>query len=51
MQDITDRKQAEERLRESEERFHGVSKHAGAGIAILALDGRFLSCKKIINKS
>ncbi len=44
MQDITDRKRAEERLRESEERFRGIFEHAGTGIAILALDGRFLSC-------
>ena len=44
VQDITNRKRAEERLRASEERFRGIFEHAGAGIAILALDGRFLSC-------
>ena len=44
VQDITDRKRAEERLRESEERFRGIFEHAGTGIAIAALDGRFLSC-------
>ena len=44
VQDITDRKRAEEQLRESEERFRGIFEHAGAGIAIAALDGRFLSC-------
>ena len=44
VQDITDKKRAEDRLRESEERFRGIFEHAGAGIAISALDGRFLSC-------
>ena len=44
VRDITDRKRAEEQLRESEERFRGIFEHAGTGIAILTLDGRFLSC-------
>src|SRR5271157_4681544 len=44
VQDITDKKRAEERLRESEERFRGIFEHAGTSIAISALDGRFLSC-------
>ena len=44
VQDITDRKHAEERLRESEERFRGIFEHVGTGIAIAALDGHFLSC-------
>lgn len=42
--DITERKRAEERLRESEERFRGIYLHAGTGISITALDGRFQSC-------
>ncbi len=42
--DITDRKRAEEALRTSEERFRGIFEHAGTGIAILDLEGRFQSC-------
>jgi PAS domain S-box-containing protein len=42
--DITERKTIEEALRESEERFHGVFKHAAIGIAITDLKARFLSC-------
>lgn len=44
VRDITDRKRAEDRLRESEERFRGIYEYAGTGIAILDLKGRFLSC-------
>lgn len=29
---------------ESEERYRGIFEHAGTGIAIATLDGRFLSC-------
>jgi PAS domain S-box-containing protein len=42
--DITDRKRAEEALRESEERFRGIFEHAGTGIVIADLQGRFKSC-------
>lgn len=42
--DITERMRAEERVRESEERFRGIFKHAGTGIAMLDLHGRFESC-------
>jgi PAS domain S-box-containing protein len=42
VQDITDRKQAEERMRESEERFRGTFANAAVGIAHVGLDGRWL---------
>jgi PAS domain S-box-containing protein len=44
VQDITDKKRAQERLRESEERFRGIFHYAGTGIAILDMEGRFHSC-------
>jgi PAS domain S-box-containing protein len=42
VQDITDRKLAEARLRESEERFRGTFANAAVGIAHVGLDGRWL---------
>jgi len=42
VQDITDRKLAEERMRESEERFRGTFANAAVGIAHVGLDGRWL---------
>ena len=42
--DITDRKQAETKLRESETRFRSVFEHAGTGIAIAHLYGSFTQC-------
>ena len=41
-EDITERRQAEEQIRESEDRWRAFYEHAGVGIAQLALDGRFL---------
>jgi two-component system sensor histidine kinase/response regulator len=40
--DTTDRKRAEEALRESEERFRGTFENAAVGIAHTDLEGRFL---------
>jgi PAS domain S-box-containing protein len=40
--DITERKRAEEELRESEERFRATFEQAAVGIAHTALDGRWL---------
>ena len=39
--DITERKQAEDRLRESEERFSSAFEYASIGMALVALDGRW----------
>lgn len=40
--DITDKKLAEEALRESEEKFRHVFRDAGVGMVIVSLEGRFL---------
>ena len=40
--ELTERKKAEERLRESEERFRGAFESAAIGMALVALDGRWL---------
>jgi PAS domain S-box-containing protein len=40
--DITDRKRAEEELRQSEERFRTAFDHAAIGMSLVGLDGRFL---------
>jgi len=44
VQDVTDEKRAEERLRASEEQFRGIFENAATGIALVGLDGRFLQC-------
>ena len=42
--DITERKQAEELLQESEARFHNVFDHAATGIAITDCAGNYVQC-------
>ena len=42
VEDITERKRAEETLRESEEKFRSVFQDAGIGMVIVSPDGRFL---------
>ncbi|MDV4342703.1 PAS domain S-box protein [Methanoculleus sp. YWC-01] len=42
IRDISERKRAEEALRQSEERFHGIFDWAGVGISIVDMTGRIL---------
>jgi PAS domain S-box-containing protein len=42
--DVGELKRTEEALRASEERYRGIYQHAGTGIAISDLEGRFQSC-------
>jgi len=42
LRDISQRKQAEEELREKEERFRSLVKHAAVGIVQVRVDGQFL---------
>jgi PAS domain S-box-containing protein len=44
--DITERKRAEDTLRESEEKFRSVFRDAGVGMVIVSLEGRFLAANK-----
>jgi PAS domain S-box-containing protein len=44
VEDISEIKRADQALRESEERFRGIYEHAGTGIAIADMQGRFQSC-------
>jgi PAS domain-containing protein len=44
--DITERKHAEERLRQSEELFRGIYEHASTGIVITDWNGKLQSCTR-----
>jgi two-component system, sensor histidine kinase and response regulator len=48
LRDITKRKLAEVKLRESEERFRGAMESAAVGIAFVALDGHFLEVNQAL---
>jgi len=50
VQDITERKRAEEELRESEERFRSVFRDAGIGMAVVSPEGRFLAGNDAFSK-
>jgi PAS domain S-box-containing protein len=46
--DVTERRQAEEALRDSEERFRTALDHAPIGMALVDLDGRFLRVNRAL---
>jgi PAS domain S-box-containing protein len=48
--DVTNRKRAEEKLRESEERFSNAFKYSAIGIALVSLEGKWLKVNQSICK-
>ncbi len=46
--DVTERRLAEERVRESEERFSGAFEHAAIGMALVAPEGRWLRVNRAL---
>jgi PAS domain S-box-containing protein len=50
LRDISDRKEAEEALRESEQRFGNAFRDAAIGMALVGTDGRFLQVNRSLRK-
>ncbi len=50
VQDISERKKAEESLRESEERFKSSFRDASIGMALVGLDGRWLQVNRALSE-
>ena len=48
--DITERKRAEEALKESEERFRATFHQAAVGVAHAGLDGRWRRCNERLSE-
>ena len=48
LRDMTERRQAAKSLRESEERFRGAFESANSGMAIIAVDGKFLKVNRTL---
>ncbi len=46
VEDVTERRRAEDALRESEQRYQSAFRHAGIGMAMCAPDGRFLQVNR-----
>jgi PAS domain S-box-containing protein len=46
--DVTERKRAEDALRESEEKFRNVFRDAGVGMVVVSPEGRFLAANKVL---
>ncbi|MCF8031960.1 MAG: PAS domain S-box protein [Desulfarculaceae bacterium] len=49
-QDITERKKAEEAIRQSEEKFRSAFDNAGIGMALVGVDSRFLSVNEALTE-
>src|SRR5919107_3137503 len=48
IRDITERKRAQDTLREAQDRFRSVFDHAPIGVAVVSLDGRYLQVNRAL---